>query len=93
MMDISMNMNEIVGWIAALLSSISLVPQVVKGFKTKSVADISIIMLTVMLIAAVCWEMYGIYRDDWVIITTNICALVFLLILFVQKLLLYRAKN
>lgn len=80
-----MDVFQTAGWCAAILSSISMLPQVLKGFRTRSVRDLSVVMLFIMIAAAVCWLTYGIYRNDWVIITTNICALVFLTILCVQK--------
>lgn len=87
-----MNIYEFVGAVAVILSSFNLLPQVYKGFKTKSVNDISWIFVIIIIIATVLWFIYGMYRNDWAILMTN--AIIFLLanVLLLQK-IIYRKNN
>ena len=50
---------ELMGYIAAILGSIIMLPQVIKTAKTKRAADVSYWMLVVYLIATTLWIIYG----------------------------------
>jgi len=50
---------EIIGFIAAILTTSSFVPQVYKTWKTKEVKDISFMMYLAMLIGVSSWFYYG----------------------------------
>lgn len=51
---------EIVGYLAGLLAAISLSPQVIKAWKTKSTKDISILWTFIYLSALILWIIYGV---------------------------------
>jgi MtN3 and saliva related transmembrane protein len=53
------NNIEIVGFIAALLGTCSLVPQVIKILKSKSTVSISLIMYIIIAIDSILWLIYG----------------------------------
>ncbi|RNC92545.1 MAG: hypothetical protein ED555_05555 [Allomuricauda sp.] len=53
---------EILGLIAAALTTSAFVPQVYKAWKHKSTKDISLVMYLVFLIGLILWFIYG-----WVI--------------------------
>lgn len=57
-------MNEIfiniIGFTAGFLMAITMIPQIIKSLKTKSVEDISLLMLILYIIAAFLWMIYGI---------------------------------
>lgn len=66
----------IIGAIAATLTMFSFVPQIFRSFKTKSVKDVSPVTLF-QLSAGVClWMVYGIARQDPIIIIANAVTLV-----------------
>lgn len=50
---------EIFGHIGGLLVAVSLIPQVIKSWKTKSTTDISIIWTSLMAAGLVFWIIYG----------------------------------
>lgn len=50
---------EIIGFIASVLGTFSLVPQVIKTYKSRSVAGISLIMYIIISIDSVLWLIYG----------------------------------
>ncbi|MCD6112519.1 MAG: hypothetical protein J7J86_04530 [Bacteroidales bacterium] len=50
---------EIIGYIAGLIISISLTPQVIKAWKTKSTKDISISWSILYVTGLILWIIYG----------------------------------
>lgn len=70
MLDI--NAFEIIGYIAAALSSFSFVPQVVKTVRTKSAEDLSWQMLVIFTLALLLWEVYGIWQESLPMILVNL---------------------
>lgn len=80
-----MNIYEIIGGVAVVLSSFNLLPQVIKGFKTKSVKDISLIFVLTVITATFLWFVYGLYRNDWAILITNVLVCIFAVVILIQK--------
>ena len=65
-------MNEnILGIAAGILTSISMVPQLIKVLKEKNVEDISWIMLLVLISGLSLWIWYGIMKNELPIILSN----------------------
>ena len=62
---------QIVGIGAGILTSVSMLPQIIKTFKEKKVEDLSIVMILVLMCGVGCWIWYGILREDLPIIFTN----------------------
>ncbi len=80
-----MNIYELIGGIAVTLSCLNLIPQVIKGFKTKSVKDISWIFVLMIIVATVLWFIYGTYRNDWAIMVTNAVIFCMAVVMLIQK--------
>ncbi|SFN20956.1 MtN3 and saliva related transmembrane protein [Chryseobacterium oleae] len=65
-------MNEnILGIIAGVLTSISMIPQLIKVIKEKNVDDISLVMLLVLISGLSLWVWYGFKKDELPIILSN----------------------
>lgn len=65
-------MNEnVLGIIAGLLTSGSMIPQLVKVIKDKNADDLSSGMLIVLISGVSLWIWYGILKDELPIILTN----------------------
>jgi MtN3 and saliva related transmembrane protein len=79
-----MNWTELAGHLGALLSSITFIPQVYKAWQTKSVGDLSLTMILIVLISTLVWLAYGVALMLWPVIIANgvICLLSSLLIYF-----------
>jgi MtN3 and saliva related transmembrane protein len=60
-----------IGGVAALLTSLSYVPQVQKAWPRGSTKDLSVKMLAVLTTGLVLWIGYGFLKEDWVIILAN----------------------
>lgn len=67
----SMDMLEITGLAAGVLTAGSMIPQVIKSWKEKKAEDVSLVMLIVLLAGIVLWIYYGIRKNDLPIIATN----------------------
>ena len=67
-------MQSIIPWIggcAALLTSLSYVPQVQKAWPRGSTSDLSLKMLITLTTGLVLWIAYGVFKSDWVIVAAN----------------------
>lgn len=82
-----------VGWIAATCTSIGFIPQIIKGFKTKKLDDVSWGMLLITFTGITCWLFYGIVRNDAIIIAANVFTNSTLILLIFMKKLYSRDKN
>jgi len=51
---------ELIGYLAAVLTTISFFPQVWKTWRSKSAGDLSIVMLSLFTVGVFLWLMYGI---------------------------------
>jgi MtN3 and saliva related transmembrane protein len=62
---------EYVGLLGAFLSAITFVPQVIKAWQTKSVGDLSIVMLLIVMTSVIVWLVYAIYLKLLPVILAN----------------------
>ena len=62
----------IVGFIAAFTSTISLIPQIYQTYKTKSVEDLSMLMLINFTICSISWIIYGFLTNTTSVWITNV---------------------
>lgn len=61
----------ILGMLAAALTSFSYLPQLRKAIPRNSTSDLSLKMLAALSTGLCLWVVYGIAKDDWVIILSN----------------------
>lgn len=64
-------METIIGTIAGILTSASMVPQLIKVLKEKDVENISSSMIAVLLTGVSLWVVFGIMKDELPIILSN----------------------
>ena len=64
-------METIIGTVAGILTSISMVPQLVKVLKNKDVENISWRMIAILLCGVSLWVIYGWLKMEWPIILSN----------------------
>ena len=60
-----------IGACAALLTSLSYIPQVRKAWPRGSTADLSLKMLIALTAGLLLWIGYGLLKSDWVIVAAN----------------------
>ena len=66
-----MNLIKLIGLAAGTLTTISFLPQVIKTWRTKSAKDLSLVMFSVFCLGTFLWLLYGVFREDVVIILAN----------------------
>ena len=65
----------IVGILAGILILSGWVPQIIKGYRTKRLNDVSPYLMICIFVGAVLWLVYGIEIDDVYIIGVNVAAM------------------
>lgn len=85
-----MNYIDVVGIIASVTSVAGFLPQMYKNQKTKSVQDLSALMLLNFSICSLAWVIYGVLTDSSYVLMTNIAGLGASCFLLGQKLYFQR---
>ncbi len=76
---------EWVGWAAAVLTTVSFVPQAVKVIRTRDTASISLWMYILVTAGIACWLAYGLIIGDVPMTAANAITLVLATIILVTK--------
>ena len=82
-------MNSItttIGFIAAILTTVSFVPQVLKVWRSRSAKDISLGMYSLFTLGIAAWLLYGVLIDSWPVILANLATLILAGSVLVMKL-------
>jgi MtN3 and saliva related transmembrane protein len=64
-------LHDIVGTVAACLTTVSFVPQAWLSFKTRDVSGVSLGMYSVFTIGVAMWLVYGLLLTAWPIVIAN----------------------
>jgi MtN3 and saliva related transmembrane protein len=62
---------ELVGYAAAVCTTVAFFPQLLKAWQTRSTADISLTMFLVLVTGIVLWLAYGMLIRDFPLIAAN----------------------
>jgi len=62
---------EIFGLIAGTVTSIGFIPQIVRGYKTKKLDDVSYFMPTILAVGMTLWFIYGVFSNAIPIMAAN----------------------
>ena len=79
--------NDLYGSLAALLTTIAFLPQLIKTFQTKKADDVSFLMLILFITGLIFWIIYGILINSYPILIANILTLSFNLSILILKIL------
>jgi MtN3 and saliva related transmembrane protein len=82
-----MDTIQLTGYLAGIIIAISLAPQVIQAWKTKSTKDISLTWTIILLIGLLLYFVYGIGIMEMPIIITNIIETTLIILLIIAKLL------
>ncbi|WP_256012040.1 SemiSWEET family sugar transporter [Desertivirga xinjiangensis] len=63
--------NEIIGLVAGILTAASMIPQLIKTFRSKKAGELSTFIFVLLLAGTGLWTYYGFLKDDLPIIVTN----------------------
>jgi MtN3 and saliva related transmembrane protein len=75
----------IYGYLAAICTTVSFIPQIIKIIKEKEAKDISIGMYLIFTFGIMMWLVYGILLNEIPIIIANSFTLIFALIILYLK--------
>lgn len=79
-------LTDIIGSVAATLTTVAFLPQAIQVIKTKSTRDISLVMYLVFTAGVGFWLTYGILLGAVPIIIGNVITLFLALIVLIMKL-------
>jgi MtN3 and saliva related transmembrane protein len=63
--------EELIGYIAAILTTTSFIPQCLKTLKTRDVSGISLSMYGIFTLGVLMWLCYGLLKESWPITIAN----------------------
>ena len=86
-----MNFTDILGFVAGICVMTSVIPQILKVWRTKKVKDISLLTFSVLTFGVALWVVYGILKKDMPIIITNSISL-FLNLMMVYFIIYYEKE-
>ncbi len=85
-------MNDLIGYLAAGLTTLSFLPQALHTFRTRDVSGISLGMYSMFATGVALWLVYGLLLDAWPLIAANSVTLALALAILVMKLRYGRKK-
>lgn len=88
-----MNLTDLIGTLAALLTTLSFVPQAWHTFQTKDVSGISLGMYSAFTLGVALWLAYGLMLQAWPVVIANAVTLALALGILTMKLIYQRARN
>jgi len=86
-------LDNFIGFLAAICTTASFIPQAFKVFKTKKVNDISLGMFLLMSFGVALWDVYGIVIEALPIIVANTITLVLSIYILIMKLKLNNKQS
>ena len=81
-----MQMSELIGYLAASLTTASFIPQAWLTFKTRDVSGISLGMYSVFTAGIALWLVYGLMIQAWPVVIANVITLVLAASILVMRL-------
>ena len=81
MLDLLFNGGEVIGFIAAFLTTIAFIPQVLKVLKTKSVEGLSLTTYLLYILGVFLWFIHGVNLESLSMIIGNFVSIILTLII------------
>ncbi len=81
----------IIGICAGILVATSMIPEIIRCYKTKSTRDLSIVWLLMNMSGQILWIVYGLYINAWVLIGMSIAMIILIGILLYLKLFKFKS--
>ncbi len=76
---------EFLGFAAAFCTTISVLPQTIKTWRTKSARDISLLYFSILTIGVVLWFFYGLFITSWPLVFANFFTFLLVFSVLVMK--------
>ena len=88
-----MNLADLIGSLAACLTTVSFVPQAWLTFKTRDVSGVSLAMYSVFTVGVALWLAYGLLLRSWPMVIANAITLALALMILAMKLVYRRLRG
>ena len=76
---------SIIGFVAGTCTTLAVLPQVIRTWRTRSTEDISLGMFSLMVFGIALWLFYGIVIGDWPLIIADSVSLLFAAVILGMK--------
>lgn len=76
---------DILGYIAATLTTIAFLPQVLKTWRSRSAKDVSLVMMITFSVGVFLWLLYGLAIQAMPVILANATTLILALLIVILK--------
>ena len=86
MLELDETSMGVIGILAGILILSGWVPQIVKGYRTKKLTDVSSYLMILIFAGAVLWLIYGMALDDVYIMGVNLAAMFLTMTVLAMKL-------
>ena len=93
MLELDDTVMGVIGILAGILILSGWVPQIIKGYRTKKLNDISSYLMILIFAGAVLWLVYGMALDDVYIMGVNLAAMFLTMIVLCMKLKYEKAEQ
>ncbi len=80
-----MKITTVIGLVAATITTLSFIPQLIKTWKLKETKDISLLMFVTLGVGIILWIIYGFLLWDLPLILANSITFIFVLIILFFK--------
>lgn len=84
--------TEIIGYIAALLTTLAFLPQALHSWQSRDLSGISLPMYALFTTGVALWFIYGIAIQSWPVIVANAITFVFAVLVLILKFMHIRKK-
>ena len=86
MLELDETAMGVIGILAGIIILSGWVPQIVKGYRTKKLTDVSSYLMILIFVGAVLWLIYGMALDDVFIMGVNLAAMFLTMTVLAMKL-------
>lgn len=76
---------DVLGFAAAFCTTISFLPQAIRVIRTRDTYALSLSMYSIFTLGVTLWLTYGVYRQDWAIVTANAITLLLAMTILATK--------
>jgi len=76
---------ELFGLAAGAITSISFIPQLYRGYKTKKLEDVSYFMFVILTFGMTMWLIYGVLKPSLAIMIANAFGIVCSIVVIIMK--------
>lgn len=70
-MMIIQEISAVIGSVAAVLTTVSFIPQVIHSYRTRDLSGVSLSMYSIFTLGVGLWLVYGVLKQDWPLILAN----------------------